>query len=105
MLVFARRSALSLAVLASAAMTAPLAAQSASYRATLATPAQPAKKAVAGGLLWRCEGDSCVAPIDGSRPVIACAKMVREFGAVTRFAHPKGELGAEDLARCNAAAN
>jgi hypothetical protein len=99
----ARTSALHLAVFACAGIAAPAEAQSAGYSATLAAPAA-ARKAVVNGVVWRCEGDTCVAPLDGARPAIACGKMVRAFGSVTRFASPKGELSADDLARCNAAA-
>ena len=111
MIASARRSASQLLVFAAVAFAAAApglaSAQGASagYSATLAAPAPAAKKAVINGVVWRCEGDACAAPLDGARPAIACGKMVRAFGAVTRFASPKGDLSAEDLARCNAAAS
>lgn len=109
MIASARRSAAQLFLLAAVALAgapATAIAQGAStgYSATLAAPAPAAKKAVVNGVVWHCEGDTCAAPLDGARPIIACGKMVRAFGTVTRFATPKAELSAEDLARCNAAA-
>ena len=107
MIASARSSAAQLFLLAAVAFAAPVTAQSpsAGYSATLAAPAPAAKKAVVNGVVWHCEGDTCAAPLDGARPAIACGRMVRAFGTVTRFASPKGELSAEDLARCNAAAS
>ena len=111
MLALARQTGFRLVVAAGLALAAgaPAAALAQSghggYSATLAAPLPAAKKAVVNGVIWKCDGDSCAAPLDGARPAIACAKMVRAFGAVTRFADPKGDLAAEDLARCNAAAN
>lgn len=78
--------------------------QAKGYSATLATPTDAPRREVINGVLWRCEGDSCAAPLDGSSPATACAKAVRKLGPVTRFATPKGELSAEQLQRCNAAA-
>ena len=42
--------------------------------------------------------------VDGARPLNTCTKVVKAFGAVSTFATPKGELSAEDLQSCNAAA-
>ncbi len=87
-----------------ATTTPAYAAGAGAYSASLATPVDAPKREVINGVLWRCEGDSCSAPLDGSRPANACAKLVRKIGPVTRFASPKGELSADDLQRCNAAA-
>ena len=88
------------------ATTTPAYAQPAAkgYTATLAAPVEAPTRQVINGVLWKCEGDSCSAPLDGSSPATACAKAVRKLGAFTRFATPKGELSADQLQRCNAAA-
>lgn len=92
------------AVSFSAALTpAPALAQNPSkayYRAELAQPAaQP--KAIAGDLVWACNGTSCVADKGTSRPLRICRELNRKFGTVANFT-AKGELlPAEDLAKCN----
>lgn len=82
---------------------APAAAQNPSkayYRAELAQPASQAK-AIAGDLVWACNGTSCVADKGTSRPLRICRDLNRKFGEVANFT-AKGELlAAEDLAKCN----
>ena len=91
-----------LAALAAATLAAPALARDAGpyYRAELATPAAKGQ-VVAGGVLWRCEGNQCVAGKDNSRPLIVCRKLARESAEVTRFTAAGEEISAEDLARCN----
>ena len=83
--------------------TAPAAAQTPSkayYRAELAQPAT-ATRAIAGDLVWACNGNSCVADKGTSRPLRICREVNRKFGVVTNFT-AKGEvLPAEDLEKCN----
>ncbi|WP_374528986.1 hypothetical protein [Novosphingobium sp.] len=86
------------------ATVTPAHAGAAGYTAKLSTALEAPKQKVVNDVLWRCSGDSCSAPVDGARPVNTCAKVVKAFGPVTSFATPKGELSAEDLQRCNAAA-
>ncbi|MFN3424387.1 MAG: CC_3452 family protein [Novosphingobium meiothermophilum] len=74
------------------------------YSATLSRPVDGTQKLVQKGLLWKCEGAECSAPRDTSRPVIVCARLAQKVGPVARFATPQGELAADDLARCNEAA-
>lgn len=70
------------------------------YRAQLAQPAAQTR-AIAGDLLWACNGTSCVARKGTSRPLRICRELNRKFGEVTNFT-AKGEvLPAEDLAKCN----
>jgi hypothetical protein len=90
-----------------AATTSPAAAQASQqrgYSATLATPLEAPARKVVNGVAWNCTGAACAGPIDGSSPKNSCARVARSFGQLTRFATPKGEFSAEDLARCNAAA-
>lgn len=70
------------------------------YHVELAQPAA-AGTVVAGGLAWRCTGSACSAAKSSSRDAIVCAKLVKEVGAVTSFATPKGALEGDALARCN----
>lgn len=94
-----------LGTLASFSLTAaPAQAAGAGYTAKLATALEAPKQKVVNGVLWRCTADSCAGPVDGARPVNTCVQVVKTFGQVASFATPKGELGAEDLQRCNAAA-
>jgi hypothetical protein len=74
------------------------------YRAELAQPAA-ASRIAASGVVWSCEGNACTAARSNSRPAIVCARLVRATGAVTSFAFAGAALSAEEIARCNAAAN
>ncbi len=74
------------------------------YRAELAQPVAEAQ-IVASGVVWSCTGTACTAARATSRPVMVCARLVREAGAVTSFTVSGTALSAIDLERCNAAAN
>lgn len=73
------------------------------YTATLGEAAA-ATRTVAGGLVWNCAGTACTAPRGTSRPVIVCARLVRELGPVTAFSADGRALESADLERCNASA-
>lgn len=73
------------------------------YQATLAA-ATDTSRTIAGSVLWSCNLTSCVAPRGTSRPVVMCARLVREVGAVSAFSAGGQPLSEDDLARCNAAA-
>jgi hypothetical protein len=89
--------------LAAATLAAPVIARDASpsYRAELAAPSG-AERIVAGGMLWLCDGTSCVAGKDNSRPLIVCKRLAKETEAIARFTVAGEDLAAEDLERCNA---
>ncbi|AWW72866.1 hypothetical protein CD351_00325 [Erythrobacter sp. KY5] len=83
------------------AIATPVAAQGgAYYTATLAQPAGD-DRAVAGGVAWICEGNTCVANKGSSRPSRICRGLVREFGEVTSFKVEGEDLDEAKLARCN----
>lgn len=86
------------------ATVTPAKANTGTNAATLATSVETPVKKVINGVLWKCNAAFCVGQQDGSRPVKTCRQVVKTFGTVTKFATPKGELSAEDLQRCNAAA-
>ena len=71
--------------------------------ATLAAPLEAPRQEIMDGAMWRCAGDRCQAPAQGSRPLVVCQRVAKQFGAVSRFASPRGELSAEELTRCNGA--
>jgi hypothetical protein len=72
------------------------------YSVTLATPVAKPAKLMLGDVLWNCSGAACSAAQDTARPVIVCTKLAAKVGQISSFATPKGELAAEDMARCNA---
>jgi hypothetical protein len=99
---FARMLPRALFTAALAATALPALAASGSYAVTLSTPLAEARREIIDGAIWRCEGDRCTAPADGARAQAVCGNVARRIGPVARFASPKGELNAEQLARCNA---
>lgn len=98
-----RRSLVPLSALAFAALnaTGAQAAPRGDYVAALATPLAAPRQQVVDGLLWKCAGDHCAAPSDGSRPVLVCQRVAKAFGPVAQFTAPGGLLSREDLSRCN----
>lgn len=72
------------------------------YAVTLAAPVAKPAKLMLGDVLWNCAGASCSAAQDTARPVVVCTKLAAKVGQISSFATPKGELAAEDMARCNA---
>ena len=87
-----------------AATTPPADAAATRYSAKLTAAVEAPARKVVNGVLWNCAGDACSGPVDGARAISTCVKVVKAFGQVSSFAGPKGELSAEDLQRCNAAA-
>lgn len=74
--------------------------------AKLNAPIAAKTKVVAGGAVFACEGDSCVATAAPSRALTtaSCKALVKEVGSVASFGGDVKSLGAEDLDRCNASA-
>jgi hypothetical protein len=86
--------------------TSPAQAQGASNGnvASLATRLDAPRKVIINETLWKCAEDRCTSVAENSRPANSCIRLVKKLGPVTSFATPRGELSAEDLQRCNAAA-
>lgn len=80
---------------------APAFAASGGNVATLAQPLSAPQQRILGDVLWKCAGDRCVAANSGGRPVLACQRVVKEFGEVARFASGTKEFSADDVAKCN----
>lgn len=88
--------------LATPMLTSPTHAQTGT-RVMVAELAAPANQTnvVAGGVVWRCEGSRCTAPVNGARAQRACREVNRKLGQIIRFENAGTELSAEELARCN----
>ncbi len=87
------------------ATTAPVQAQTVRpYTATLAAKLDAPKRAIVNGAIWSCKDQTCSGDVNGSSPINACIRVAREFGSLTAFTTPKGDLAADKLAKCNAAA-
>ncbi len=70
-------------------------------RAEFAAPFERATEVVLDGKIWSCSGNVCTSPTSDARPAVACRKLARKLGPVTRFAAPQSELDAAGLATCN----
>ena len=90
-----------LAAVAVLATGVPAAAQPLTLRAEFAAPFERATEVIVDGRLWSCTGTACTSRGDDPRPAIACRKLARKTGPVTRFATPRSELDAAGLATCN----
>ena len=85
-----------------AATTSPVHAETgAYYTAKLATPVKSLTHVALGDIVWSCEGGECHAPRDTSRTAITCERLAIKFGGVASFTAQSGELGADDLTKCN----
>ena len=87
-------------VLALAGAT-PALAQAPAMRAEFATAQDGNREVIVDGRLWSCGGTVCIAQGEDTRPAIACRKLARKLGPVTRFATSQSELNAAGLATCN----
>lgn len=90
-----------LPALALIAIGAPALAQAPSMRAELATTQDGASEVIIDGRLWACSGTACTTAGEDARPAIACRKLARKLGVITRFATSQSELNAAGLATCN----
>jgi hypothetical protein len=70
------------------------------YTVELAQPAA-AKQAIIRGVMFKCEGTSCRAPLAGSAPRNVCISVAKEFGQVVSFKAGERTLEASDIATCN----
>lgn len=93
-----------LAVAALSATLAPAAIQArtagAFYTVELAQPASD-DEAIAGGVLFRCEGTTCTAPRSRDRALRVCSELRREVGSIASFNAGGSMLSEQQLSRCN----
>ena len=90
-----------LAAAAVLAIAVPAAAQGTTLRAEFAVPFERATQVAVDGRIWSCAGNACTSPRGDPRPAVACRKLARKVGTVTRFATPQADLDAAGLATCN----
>ena len=98
---FAGALAVTAGVVAIPATPAQAAAGGRYYTVELAQPAE-AKEAIIRGVMFKCEGTSCRAPMAGSAPRNVCVSVAKEFGQVVSFKAGDRILEATDLTNCNA---
>jgi hypothetical protein len=72
----------------------------------LAAPVAAPTKVVAGGAIFSCAGDTCVAtnPSSGTADFSTCKTVVHSVGAATAFGTATAPLAADRLATCNESA-
>ncbi len=58
-------------------------------------------EAIAGGVVFRCEGTMCVAPRSRDRALRVCRELQRKTGAIASFTAGGTPLSETQLARCN----
>jgi hypothetical protein len=83
------------------AALAPAAAQAAPLRAEFAAPFERATEVIVDGRMWSCAGNACTSQRDDPRPAVACRKLARKVGPVTRFGTADAALDEAGLASCN----
>ncbi|MDE1467252.1 CC_3452 family protein [Aurantiacibacter sp. D1-12] len=93
------------ALLPLAGLAAPTALQATSYdghyfSAQLVEPTDEAT-AIAGGVVFRCEGETCTGPRSGDRPLRVCTDLRREVGQIASFEVRGEPVSASLLERCN----
>ncbi len=74
--------------------------------AKLQAPIAAKTKLIAGGAVFLCEGDTCVASAPSSRTYATstCKDLAKELGAVAAFGGARKQLDETKLGACNAAA-
>ena len=94
-----------IALAAAAALALPGAAALAradDARATVTLAAPAAKdRVIAGGVVWACQGTTCIGPVSRKRPLRVCRELVRELGEVVRYEGRDAAMDETELARCN----
>ncbi len=93
------------ALLPLAAMAAPTTLLASSnnghyFNARLVEPTDETT-AIAGGVVFRCDGGSCTGPRSGDRPLRVCTELRREVGQIASFEVRGEPVAASLLERCN----
>ena len=89
------------ALIAAVAAGVPALAQPTALRAEFAAPFGDPSQVIVDGRMWSCAGSVCTSAADDPRPEIACRKLARKVGPVSRFTTPRGDLDSDGLAACN----
>ena len=74
--------------------------------AKLQAPVAAKTKLIAGGAVFVCEGDTCLAAAPSSRTYASatCKELAKSVGAVASFGGARKQLDDEKLGACNASA-
>ena len=93
------------ALLPLSALATPSALQATSndghyFSAQLVEPTDE-RTAIAGGVVFRCDGDSCTGPRSGDRVLRVCTELRREVGQIASFEVRGEPVAASLLERCN----
>ena len=74
--------------------------------AKLQSPVAAKTKVIAGGAIFVCEADACVAlePTSQTFALAACKSIAKAAGPLTAFGSPARSLDADKLGTCNASA-
>lgn len=70
------------------------------FNVQLEAPASE-QRVIAGGVVFTCEGTTCVGPRSRTRPLRVCSELRREVGTIASFNAGGEELAESRLARCN----
>ena len=87
-------------LIAAFAASAPAAA--ATYSAKLTVPVS--ERIIARDIAWACGPAACQGATEESRPVVLCQGLAKRAGRIESFTVDGRALGADQLAKCNAAA-
>ena len=96
-----------LMILSAALLAVPALAQGpAPIRVTLAAPVAQDGSVKALATTWNCTGTACTGPEINGRfgDARGCREIAKVTGTVAAYATAKGELSADDLAKCNKSA-
>lgn len=74
--------------------------EAAYYTATLDQPSAHAR-AIAGGVVWHCEGTECSAAKGRDRPLRVCSELSGKVGKIATFSAAGKALDEAKLAKCN----
>ena len=74
--------------------------------AKLQNPVSAKTKVIAGGAIFACEADACVAlePTSQTYALAACKSVAKVAGPLAAFGSPARSLDADKLGACNASA-
>ena len=75
--------------------------------AKLQQPLAEQAKLIAGGAVFLCDGDTCVASAPTSRTLAAaaCKDLAKTVGPIASYGDPRKQLDEAKLGKCNASAN
>ena len=74
--------------------------------AKLQAPVAEKTKLIAGGAVFICEGDTCLAAAPSSRTYASatCKELAKNVGAIASFGGSRKQLDGDKLGACNASA-